>query len=665
MDDFFGSNDKIKCQKCSLNSKAIKAKVGKNKLAKSILRKVDNPEFLFIFESNPSPYMLKLIHEQLNYRLGTSKIDYVVGIDCSLSTEDYPSPIYKHFETCNTLKDLNLLDYKAIITSGRGIFALTKSDDLTQYHDFTESNFSDTFFYTSVNDSILKRVYPLPPTYEFVKGDYRIQSEKSPFDQRFYDRWETFYFYKQLDFIKEFKDSYTEEKLKPYNMHLIDDPNTFLEKHMDAKPCAWDLETSGLDMWVDGFTIKCMTLSFDGVEGYYLPFDKINKRVLKRFLSNKYSIMANGKYDLKCLAMFGIEDVVMHEDITILFRMLNTERKSNSIKALSWLIGFGGYEKDLDNYIKKYKIKSYIDIDDNIMFDYSVKDAIVTFRLWELAKGLLERQPNVKMCYYKYVMPVFKTYLEAELTGFPIDIDYLNNLDTQYRKVLVSLEVEIRKELGDININSLDELGNALKRKGLPCMGWNEKGIYKTGEPQLQNWKEAGFEIADLLLKHREISKLLTTYLGFIPQGSSEEGEEEVEFFGKRPEKINEAKIKGLAVHIKKDGRIHPDMTPARAESGRTTHCITGDSKILTDKGEIKIKDLYEVKGEDYYTVTHLGNNKRIKNVFKNGKKDVYLLRLSNGQELKITDNHEVFTDKGFIRVKDLKSSHKIAKIYD
>jgi hypothetical protein len=317
MSDFFISNDKIKCQNCSLNNKTIKPKV-ENKSNSSILKKVRDPKILFIYENLPSAFHRQVLEEVVIKLTGTNKIDFILAIDCKLKTEDYPSPMYKHFESCNTLKEVNLNDYQAIITSGRGIFAITKSDDLSQFNDFTDSNFSNTFFYTQdIGGGILKRVYPIPFHTDLIRHKINYKDIKHIFDVRLQDKWETYFFYKQMSYVKNFLSSYKEEFLPEYKMELIEDPESFLNQHMDAKPCAWDLETSGLDMWEEGFQIKCITLSFDGITGYYLPFDKIKIRTLKRFLKNKYSILANGKYDLKCLAMFGITEIVMHEDITI------------------------------------------------------------------------------------------------------------------------------------------------------------------------------------------------------------------------------------------------------------------------------------------------------------------------------------------------------------
>jgi DNA polymerase I-like protein with 3'-5' exonuclease and polymerase domains len=93
-----------------------------------------------------------------------------------------------------------------------------------------------------------------------------------------------------------------------------------------------------------------MTLTFDGINGYYLPYEKINKRILNQFFKNKKGILANAKYDVKALYLDGIKTCEISEDVVLLHHILNTQRRTNSIKSLAWLIGFGGYQNKLESY---------------------------------------------------------------------------------------------------------------------------------------------------------------------------------------------------------------------------------------------------------------------------------------------------------------------------
>lgn len=591
-DEILEVSNKKECKGCPLDTKKCKNLVD-YKLSDSVLNYSLSNNILILLDHPPEKVQLVLFNNLLKNL--SIKADIIVGIDCKIQTPDViPSPTTSTYIQCNTLKNMDLNKYDVVIASGRSVYSITKSDDLMYYHDFTESNFNPTYFYTKPSGNIylegsddkLIRVYPIPGLHEIISSDWN----------NYYDKWETEYTKKQLQEAVDHLNNFKEEKLSPYKLVKIDKDkvNEFLQDHWEEKICSWDLETSGLIQFEKDFTIICITMSFDGVTGYYLPFENINKRLLSTFLSSKYNILANGKYDLKCLWVKGIRGIKMDVDVTILYRMSNTERRSNSIKGLSWLIGFGGYEFDLDKYKKLYNVKSYTQIPEPILYPYSVLDSIVTYRLWVLGEKLLDKQPNIKHLFYEYVMPVFEVYLDAEVTGFPIDIDYLNNLNSKYEQKLVEIEAEIKKILGNIKISSLDDLGRALANMGLKNYGTNAKNIYKTGETQLLAWKEDGIEVADYILKYRETAKMLTTYLG-VYEGIKEDVEEDViliiEEDGENKEgnsnskrdkykykglleedTFSSRKLVGLAKHIRYDEYIHHDMSPARAESGRTTH---------------------------------------------------------------------------------------------
>ena len=143
-----------------------------------------------------------------------------------------------------------------------------------------------------------------------------------------------------------------------YKIHYIDNPNQFLRDSMYQQKVAFDTETNSLNPFSKGFKIGCLTLCFDGVNGYYLPFNKINIRFLNKFFQGKECYGANIKYDCKALRVFGVTTIVSSEDIILLYHVLNTLRKHNSLKSLAWLLpeGLGGYDQALDDYKKKTRI---------------------------------------------------------------------------------------------------------------------------------------------------------------------------------------------------------------------------------------------------------------------------------------------------------------------
>lgn len=572
MEDFFqvvNSGEPLKCQGCKLNTKEFKKKI-QSKRHIPIQVNSKNSDVLFITE-RPLSNTLELFFQKKINNLFT--YDVVNGLDCFIKKEfDYPSPVHPIFESCGNLKNIDLSKYKAIICEGRSVYSLTKSSDLKYYHDFTEIVFNQTYFlYNTQNNNKLIRVYPVPYRDEFINDS----------GSGFKAVWEKNYFDFQLLKIQEYLSSYQDTFLKSYDLIYLNDPNEFLQENLSYDGyVAWDIEVASnnriisLQMF-DDFKVTCITMSFDGVKGYYLPFDKIDKSLLTQFFSNKKGILANGKYDTKCLHNSGILDLVIADDVILMNKVLNTERMSNSIKSLAWLIGMGGYDHSLDSYVSKYKISNYGDIPEKLIFPYATIDAIVTYRLWEYAIEKGKLQPEPFNAYREYILPALEVFKQAEIEGLTIDIEYLNKFNSELLKEIEEVSEKIYAYIGRrFIINSLDELGDALKEKGLPPIELNKKNKYKTGESEILQWKKLGYvEIADLLSKFRELSTLRTTFVGNTGKKEQIVNDSLSSFFQSSDIEKDEDEpvIDGIVKFICKDNKVHPSFGVAMTDSGRAS----------------------------------------------------------------------------------------------
>lgn len=98
--------------------------------------------------------------------------------------------------------------------------------------------------------------------------------------------------------------------------------------------------------------------------------------------------------------------------------------------------------------------------------------------------------------------------------------------------------------------------------------------------------------------------------------------------------------------------------------------CVTGDSQIETSIGQISMKELVErtISKEQIYVLSFDEQSKKLtyqKVVWadltrKNAK--IVKITLKDGKELRLTPDHKVFTDKGWMEAQDLKN-HKGIKI--
>lgn len=118
----------------------------------------------------------------------------------------------------------------------------------------------------------------------------------------------------------------------------------------------------------------------------------------------------------------------------------------------------------------------------------------------------------------------------------------------------------------------------------------------------------------------------------------------------------------------------HSVMVQARTHRvGVTFDCIAGESMItIKQHNKIKIESvakLYQMQqeGKSLPLVRTLNENRGyfeyfpIEEVFRNSPKNLYIVTLEDGKQLKCSLDHRIFTDKGWFRLKDLKVGDKVA----
>ncbi|QGA82123.1 LAGLIDADG family homing endonuclease [Halomicrobium sp. LC1Hm] len=88
-----------------------------------------------------------------------------------------------------------------------------------------------------------------------------------------------------------------------------------------------------------------------------------------------------------------------------------------------------------------------------------------------------------------------------------------------------------------------------------------------------------------------------------------------------------------------------------------TNPCVTGDTLVSTENGLIPAEELYEQGVARDIVVDGRLSEDRVKeasSVYKTGEKDVYKLTTEEGYELRLTADHRVMTDDGWIEAQDL-----------
>ncbi len=172
----------------------------------------------------------------------------------------------------------------------------------------------------------------------------------------------------------------------------------------------------------------------------------------------------------------------------------------------------------LQKYVVDYTQKemSLTEIIERAGFDKNTP-AYSQYLLYCKYSDLLEAEGSKKL-YEEIELPLCDVLYNMEKAGFKIDIEVLNQASKTYTERTEALLVEIKNLAGcDFNVNSPKQLGEVLfERLGLKH-GKKTKSGYSTNAEVLESLEDA-HPIIPLILKYRQLQKLLSTYIeGFKP----------------------------------------------------------------------------------------------------------------------------------------------------
>jgi len=176
-----------------------------------------------------------------------------------------------------------------------------------------------------------------------------------------------------------------------------------------------------------------------------------------------------------------------------------SDRRLKEVLAMLWVVNSTMTDPTIEDVFEFTKAKTF-------------DEACAT-----LEKELEKR--DLKKVYESIEKPLIPILENMKQNGVKIDIPYLEKLAAQYRKELGVLEKSIWKMAGaEFNISSPKQLGEILFVKlGLKSRKKTAGGALSTKESELEKLADEHPIIGEIL-KYRELSKLLGTYLDTLPK---------------------------------------------------------------------------------------------------------------------------------------------------
>ena len=149
----------------------------------------------------------------------------------------------------------------------------------------------------------------------------------------------------------------------------------------------------------------------------------------------------------------------------------------------------------------------------NDALNYAAEDADFCLRIFLVLKEELFIS-KLNSVYERIERPLINIIANMEKEGILIDKSTLNALSIEFQDKLTLLQKKIHESCGEeFNIASPKQLGEILFEKlNLPQDKKSKTGNYSTSISVLEGLSTKGFEIADLIIEWRTLSKLKSTY---------------------------------------------------------------------------------------------------------------------------------------------------------
>ena len=308
------------------------------------------------------------------------------------------------------------------------------------------------------------------------------------------------------------------------------DLNRWVDKLKQAKLFALDTETDNLDYMAAN--LVGISFALENGEAAYLPLQldylgapkTLEKTtalsLLKPVLENPaiQKVGQNFKYDLTIFARNGIDVQGVAFDTMLESYVLNSTGRHNMDDLAKRYLGHQTISfEEIAGKGKNQLTFNQIQLEQAA--EYAAEDADVTMKLQQVLWEKLSKEPTLEKLFKEMELPLLGVLSRMERRGVLIDSDALFLQSNEIANRLSELEEQAYVLAGQpFNLASTKQLQEILFDKlGLPVIQKTPKGAPSTNEEVLE---ELAFshELPKVLVEHRGLSKLKSTYTDKLPQ---------------------------------------------------------------------------------------------------------------------------------------------------
>ncbi len=408
---------------------------------------------------------------------------------------------------------------------------------------------------------------------------------------------------------------------------ILDDKtfDAWLKKLAKAKQIVLDCETDRLDFT----TADLVGLSFavEAGEAAYLPFshdyenapsqldrDACLKK-LKPILEDKPIIGQHIKFDRNVLVNYDIDINSIENDTMMMSYVLDSTATRHNLDDMAnhYLnLKTTTFEEVAGKGVKQLTFNK-VNLD--VASDYAAEDADITLQMYDTIGEHLKKQKTLQKVLKDIELPLIPVLSDMEQKGTVIDSDILNLQSKNLGQRINGLEEQAFSMAGkEFNLSSPKQLQEILfDEMNIPVIEKTPGGQPSTAESVLQELAKQ-YELPQVILEHRTLSKLKSTYTDRLPEQISE-----------------------------KTGRVHSTFHQAVTTTGRLSSSDPNlqNIPIKTEEGRMIREAFVAPKGFDLISIDYSQIELRI--MAHLSKDEGLITAFENGEDIHSATAKEVF----------------------
>jgi DNA polymerase-1 len=433
----------------------------------------------------------------------------------------------------------------------------------------------------------------------------------------------------ELEFKTLLKEAPKASKPKSTSKYIcILDDKTFdvwLKKLAKAKQIVLDCETDRLDF--TAADLVGLSFAVDAGEAAYLPFthnyDNAPSQLdrvacltkLKPILEEKPIIGQHIKFDRNVLVNYDIHINSIENDTMMMSYVLDSTATRHNLDDMSnhYLnLKTTTFEEVAGKGVKQLTFNK-VNLD--VASDYAAEDADITLQMYDTIGEHLKKQKTLQKVLKDIELPLIPVLSDMEQKGTVIDSDILNLQSKNLGQRINGLEEQAFSKAGkEFNLSSPKQLQEILfDEMNIPVIEKTPGGQPSTAESVLQELAKQ-YELPQVILEHRTLSKLKSTYTDRLPEQISQ-----------------------------KTGRVHSTFHQAVTTTGRLSSSDPNlqNIPIKTAEGRMIREAFVAPKGFDLISIDYSQIELRI--MAHLSKDEGLITAFENGEDIHSATAKEVF----------------------